>query len=138
VYIHAFHFCLSVNPASTETNSAITVAGLGAGQRAALRRLDPTMVGQGAALKQLDPEPVVVEVAKPKLGSGDDCEVIIINESYYKDEEEVIINDRRYSIFGSMRVLDDGSIVAGVPTNLNDPSCKHPVNQCFNIHNYCG
>jgi len=98
------------------------------------------MAGQGAApsvaLERLDPEPVVVEVAKPKLGSGDDSEVVIIKEGYPAEEEELMINDKRYSIFGSMRVKDDGSIVVGVPTNPNDRSCKHLKSVCFIYREY--
>jgi len=94
-------------------------------------------MAEDAALERLDPEPVVVEVAKPKFGGGDDSEVIIIKQGYRKDEEEIIINDKPYTIFGTMRVLDDGKIVAGVPpTNPNDPSCKHLVyhkSVCFII-----
>ena len=77
---------------------------------------------------------MVVEVAKPKLGGGDDSEVIIIKEGYPKDKEVIMINDKPYSIFGSMRVLDDGSIVAAVPTtDQNERSCKHLKSVCFFI-----
>jgi len=45
-------------------------------------------------------------------------------------KEEVVWNTHKYSVFGKMRVKEDGSVVAVDRENIaeghpNDPSCKH-------------
>ena len=74
-----------------------------------------------------DPEPVIVEFGKPKSQPNAGEEVIIVNEGYSKENDEVFIKNEAFSIFGKMRVKpEDGSIVVAQPgAGRDDLSCKH-------------
>ena len=74
----------------------------------------------------VDPKPVVLEIARPaKSPSSDEDEIIIINQGYPTEQDEITINDEVYNVSGMMRVTKDGSVYAGNSTDdPRDLSCK--------------
>jgi len=78
-----------------------------------------------------DPKPVIVEFAKPKSQPTGGEEVVIIdNESFPAERDEINVNNETLSIFGKMRVKPDGSIVVAKPEDAYDPaSCKHFISR---------
>lgn len=78
-----------------------------------------------------DRKSVFVEIATPKSQSSNakpDEKIIIDEEVFTGEQDEIIINDQRFHISGTMRVKEDGSIVAAPSRpDPNDPSGK-----CFN------
>ena len=75
----------------------------------------------------VDPKPVVLEIARPAKSPSSD-KVIIINQGYPTEQDEITINDEVYNVSGMMRVTKDGSVYAGnITDDPRDLSCKCSV-----------
>ena len=85
------------------------------------------LIAEDAAKWVRDPTPVTVKVAE-RLNESVHVEVIITNEGYSTEEDQIIINEE-CSISGKLRAKEDGSVfVMASSGDPNDASCKYTYN----------